>query len=165
MDFHDLAKNGKLNTIDPNLLTQENLTLQDEDGYTPLHCAANFGFLNQIPKQLLTQKNLTLKNNFDEITPIHWASENGHLDQIPPEFLTQKNLHLQDANNWTPFKNAMHFGHLNQLPYTTLKQNFELIKNTENIEQIMTEAKLKYATEISKKLQRNPKKQKSNEIT
>jgi ankyrin repeat protein len=66
MDLHDLAKNGKLNTVDPNLLTQENLTLQDEDGYTPLHCAANFGHLNQIPRQLLTQENLTIQNNSDK---------------------------------------------------------------------------------------------------
>ncbi len=90
-DFHQLATDGKLNTIDPNLLTQENLTLQDNCGNTPLHYATLNGHLEQIPNPLLTQENLTLKNN-KNTTPLHWAAETGQLHLIPIKFLTQNNL-------------------------------------------------------------------------
>jgi ankyrin repeat protein len=67
IDFHQLAKEGKLNTLDPSLLTQENLTVKNNDKgnneITPLHWAAYCGYLNQIPNSLLTQKNLTVKDN------------------------------------------------------------------------------------------------------
>jgi ankyrin repeat protein len=50
INFHKLAKESKLDTIDPSLLTQENLTLKDKNGVTPLHYAARHKNLNQIPQ-------------------------------------------------------------------------------------------------------------------
>jgi hypothetical protein len=37
MDFHKLANDGKLDTLEPSLLTQENLTAKDINNWTPLH--------------------------------------------------------------------------------------------------------------------------------
>jgi ankyrin repeat protein len=117
-DFQQLAKYGNLNSIDPNLLTQENLTIKDNNGSTPLHWAARKGHLNQIPEKFLTQENLTLRNLWEQ-TPLHFAAIGGYL---------------------------------NQIPYPILKQNFELIKKTKNIETIMAETKIRYTQKIVSKL-------------
>ncbi len=120
MDFHQLAREGKLGTIYPSLLTQENLTKQNNEGWTPLHWAVLNGHLNQIPTDLLTQENLTIKNNVGYTTLHHAAVKQ----------------------------------QLNLIPYPILKQNFELIKSYRNIEQVLTEAKLKYTKEISNKIKK-----------
>jgi hypothetical protein len=60
LNFHQLAKDGKLNTVDLGLLTQENLLIKSADGNTPLNWAATTGHLNQIPYPIL-------KRNFEKI--------------------------------------------------------------------------------------------------
>jgi hypothetical protein len=53
LNFHELALNGKLNTIDPKLLTLENLLKRDNNGNTPIRKAAYTGNLYQIPYPIL----------------------------------------------------------------------------------------------------------------
>jgi hypothetical protein len=77
--FHQLARNGILNTIDPSELTQENLLIENDCRDTVFHTAARNGHLNQIPKEFLTQENLTL-TNLEKVTPLHWAALHMELD-------------------------------------------------------------------------------------
>jgi ankyrin repeat protein len=175
MNFHDLAKEGKLNTIDPSLLTQENLTAKNKYKNTPLHYAAEKGYLGQIPKKFLTQENLTLKN-VNDYTPLHGAANHNKLHQIPKKFLTEENLTLKDNSDWTPLqamalhknfksisyniirnnfksiKNIIVEQHdLHLIPYPILKENLELLQDTTNIETIMAEAKSQYTENIKNK--------------
>jgi ankyrin repeat protein len=82
MNLYILAQEGKLNTIDTNLLTQENLTTKDKNEWTPLHWAAEYAHLAQIPTKFLTIKNLLIKDDNHE-TPLSIAAQSSQLDIIP----------------------------------------------------------------------------------
>jgi hypothetical protein len=98
IDFHQLARNGELNTLDPQLLTAENLTVEKREKFTPFQFAIQNGHLSQIPKNLLTHKNLTEKNEVG-ITPLEWAVVHNQLPQIPyPILLKNKELCLIRTN-------------------------------------------------------------------
>ena len=96
---------GHLDQVPIELLTQENMTLKDEDGWTPLHEAAGSGHLKQVPTELLTQQNMTLLDRFGN-TPLHGAAWGGQLDQVPKEILTQENMTLENRWGRTPLELA-----------------------------------------------------------
>jgi hypothetical protein len=97
MDILQLILEDKLNTVDPKLFTQENLTKKDINGCTPLHQLARRNKLNQIPQKFLSEENLTIKNKFAD-TPLHWAALNDILTQIPYEILIKhKDLCLAET--------------------------------------------------------------------
>jgi hypothetical protein len=81
IDFQTLARTGKLNTIDPQLLTEENLTTKNIYGATALHWAAYSRNLHQIPKTVITEKTLLIKNN-KNVTVIQETTQSGNLDQL-----------------------------------------------------------------------------------
>lgn len=114
------ARNGTLNQF-PHLLTQENLTLRDDEGNTPIHEAACHGHLGQIPSSLLTQENLTLENeNYN--TPLHRAAYYGHLDTIPLHLLTEENLTLENPlTEDSPLRIAVGNGYIHQIPWEFFK--------------------------------------------
>jgi hypothetical protein len=60
-NIFEAAKQGKFNTINPEFLTEKNLTTQNEAGNTPLHFSARYENLNQIPKEILTKQNIQYK--------------------------------------------------------------------------------------------------------
>jgi hypothetical protein len=82
IDFYELAKHKKLNTIDPKLLTETNVLQIDEMGDMPLHYAAVYGSLNQIPQEILTEKNL-LETDADHHNSFAHAAQTKNLNQIP----------------------------------------------------------------------------------
>jgi ankyrin repeat protein len=130
IDFHELAKEGKLNTIDPNLLTEENLTTIDSYGYTPIHWAAQRKFLHQIPTEILNEKTINLKDG-TENTPLHWAAYHGQLNLIPEKLLTEENLKFRSKSGYTAFQRATE-GDFNQIPKRFLTQeNLTFFKNKE----------------------------------
>jgi hypothetical protein len=61
---------------------------------------------------------------------------------------------VENNYGYTPLHYADRNRHLDQIPYPILKKNFELIKDTENIESILAEAKLKFAKEIVNKIKK-----------
>ncbi len=63
INFHQLAINGKLDTIDPKLLTQKSLTKQNDYKVNAIQLAARERNLHQIPQKILTQKNLEIPDN------------------------------------------------------------------------------------------------------
>jgi hypothetical protein len=95
LQFEELAKTGKLYTLDPKLLTEENLLKKNKSGETPLHLAAMEGFLEQIPEEILTEENLRL-NDHDGWCPLFWAGDRDQLNWIPyPILIKHKKFLLE----------------------------------------------------------------------
>jgi ankyrin repeat protein len=156
INFLELARGGKLNTIDPKFLTEKNLTTKDknEHGNTPLHYAAQNKCLIQIPQEILTEKNLLICNDSGN-NVIHWAAVSRGLNQIPQEILTEKNLQIKTQNGSDVFMYTARNGGLHQLPYISLVKNknyiIELATKDEYDEAIQF-AKVKYREEIKNKI-------------
>jgi ankyrin repeat protein len=136
--LHWAAWHGALDKIPRELLTTENLTIEDREVRTPLHFAALNGHLNQIPRELLTQENLTIKNG-DGGTPLHFAALNGTLDQIPKELLTQENLTIKDGDGETPLFRAAEYQNLPAAKLAKLltKETTKALLQTEQNPQII----------------------------
>jgi ankyrin repeat protein len=84
------AKEGKLNTLSTEILTEKNLVgFADYSGWTPLHYASQHGNLNQVPENILNTKNLEIQDKTGW-TSIHCAAAYGHFNQIPQNVLTEK---------------------------------------------------------------------------
>jgi hypothetical protein len=161
LDFHELAKEGKLNTIDPALLTIENLTSEDYFGKTVMHIAGEHGNLNQFKPELLTEKTLLVNSGFGW-TPLHTAAYNNHIEQIPQHILTEKNITLKDRDGEMP----LHFIAKNQkleLIHYTLLVKVEIkaicLKHTrpEKYKKALKVTKEIYTQEILKKIKKSLK--------
>jgi ankyrin repeat protein len=119
--YHWCAKKGTLERIPPELLTEENLLIEDKDGWNSFHHAAAQGPLSQIPKELLTEKTLLKEEPIFESHCVHLAAESGQLDLLPSEILTEKIL----TETYAQFgENCLHIaaenGNLHQIPRSLL---------------------------------------------
>ena len=72
---------GHLDQVPPTALTAAQLTMEDNDGNTPLHFAAGHGRLDQVPMSVLTPENLIIRNK-EKLTVLEYAQRNGFSNQI-----------------------------------------------------------------------------------
>jgi hypothetical protein len=130
--FFETARMGKLHTIEPELLTEENLITKHNNGEIPLHwsCALEKE-LEHIPQKILSNKNLTIPN-MDGSTPLHWAAFAGNLNKLPQEILSQENLTIADNQGYTVFHTAAAKGHLSQIPQKLLTIENLNLKSKDN---------------------------------
>jgi ankyrin repeat protein len=128
--YHDAAREGHLDKIPKELLTEENLLQTNEYSETCLHWAAMHGHLDQIPKELLTAENL-LKTDNEGWTCLHKAADYGHLHQIPKELLTAENLLKPDIDGKTCLHLAAMGGQLDKIPWLSYETLTELTAHFE----------------------------------
>jgi ankyrin repeat protein len=95
-----LIKNGRFNIIPSELLTHENLTIENVAGWTALHWAGSEGHLKQLPPELLTKENIHLKSKHENRTPLELSISNEDItpDRLPLELITLEQLKALTKN-------------------------------------------------------------------
>ena len=137
---------ANLDQIPIHLLTQESMSVRNNNGRTPMHVAAIRKQLGLVPTSLLTIANLT-EQDHQQYTPLmlagaglrnipkevftektvlgqniynnnllHEAARNKCLDLIPIKLLTIANLTKQDRIGKTPLEYAAEANYLEQIP-------------------------------------------------
>lgn len=93
------------------LLDVCNINLQDEDGDTPLHHAANKGHV-KVTQLLLNAKGSKVDiQSKSQYTPLSWAASNGHEAVVKLLVDRGANLELEDRAGLTPLLWAAKIGH------------------------------------------------------
>jgi hypothetical protein len=91
------VRNGHINQIPEELLTEDLWIIGDSDGWTPIHEALADGeHIDQIPAKCLTEKVLGFRDG-DFPPPIIVAANEGNLDRLPPVALNANILTLEIA--------------------------------------------------------------------
>jgi len=87
--MHYAARHGHLDQLPKEVLTVENMLVDDIDNWTPLHKAAAFGHLDQVPVEILTnpqalfkKRRLEIDDLFTGATVLDTAVEYGNLQQL-----------------------------------------------------------------------------------
>jgi hypothetical protein len=100
INFQELARTGKLNTIDPSLLTENNILIVNSNGITPLYLALHNDYLDQIPYlTLLKLKNeclkiIDIKLYTDTLTITKKTYTKELIQKIPQKLKTKKQSHV-----------------------------------------------------------------------
>jgi hypothetical protein len=97
--IHQMAKQGKANTIPKELVTEELLALKGNEGESAYHLLAQETYANHIDKSLWTRKTLTLTSHAGR-TPLHSIVQ--YQPELLPEDITLDDLLLKNRDEETP---------------------------------------------------------------
>ena len=132
--IHDAAIQGTLHNLPKEIITEENLNSQNNEGTTVFHLAARYGHLDQIPTKFLNEANLLKNAGFFDVgssdSALLTAAYYGHLDQIPKELLTEKNLLAKNPDGISALNLASDNEHLDQLLVQFSSEVRELVGDT-----------------------------------
>jgi hypothetical protein len=120
--LHIVTKNGLLDKIPNQYLTEERVFKKTVREENLIHMAGAGGNLEAIPKEFLTNETMNLLT-YHKKTPLHLAAEHGTLNLIPTEFLTLEALLAEDQDG-TVFQKAAKHDCLDQIPKEFLKEEY-----------------------------------------
>src|ERR1017187_576289 len=112
MEIHDAAWAGDLEKVKTLLKNNSNLVFsQNENGFTPLHCAAFNGHKN-VAELLLANKAGVNTNENHGATPLYLAAQKGHKDLAALLLGNEADVNAVEKEfNWTPLHKATFNGH------------------------------------------------------
>jgi hypothetical protein len=132
-DIWGMAKSGNWDfKKSDNMAELEKLaSLEDENGKTPLHIAAQHGHLGKVPKELLTKARI-IKQDKEGKTVLHYSIldiRNG-FGNIPKELLSEENMLIEDINNNTLYHMLGYSKDLNRLDKSLIKEEYLMKPNS-----------------------------------
>lgn len=107
--LHLAAATGKLNDLPEEFLTPENISIQDDNGRTPIHITVS---LSSLPKCGLTEETLTIPDN-EGNTPMHlccsseWAND-PVFSQLPKTVITHRTMLAVNQRGESPLHLLAH---------------------------------------------------------
>jgi len=128
--LHIAAATGKLNFLPDEFLTPENLSVQDDNGRTPIHIAVELAFL---PKCGLTVKSLSVPDT-DGNTPMHLCCYPEWIDKplfpmVPASLITPETMLTRNKQGETPLHLLAHAEAFQYLPKGFLSPEMLLISD------------------------------------
>jgi hypothetical protein len=132
-DIWGMAKSGNWNYKNPEDIKElkKLVSLEDEDGKTPLHIAAQHGQLGKVPKELLTKARI-IKQDKEGKTVLHYSIldiRNG-FGNIPKELLSEENMLIEDINNNTLYHMLGYSKDLNRVDKSLIKEEHLMKPNS-----------------------------------
>ena len=123
-------KGGKLNQINPSLITERLILKENTFGNNAIHVAGECGCIADLPASVLTEDNFFKKNRLGA-TPLHHAANEGLLDKVPRQFLTKERMLEEDDVKLSPLHYAAYSGHINSIPKDFLTEEHLLHESSE----------------------------------
>jgi hypothetical protein len=133
--IHIMARNGKLNTIPTEFITEGILSLEGNKKESVYHLLAQENYAHHIDKSLWTKKALTLAS-YDDCTPLHTLVQ--YQPELLAEDITLDDLLLPNKDGETPLYMWARGSHWSELPDKFLtKETLELKVGYGNFETIV----------------------------
>ena len=133
--IHLMARNGKLNTIPKEFITEKLLSLKGNEEESVYHLLAQENYPHHIDKSLWTKKALTL-TSYDDCTPLHAIVR--YQPELLPKDITLADLLLPNKDEETPIYMWARGSHWSEIPDKFLtKKTLELKVGYGNFETIV----------------------------
>lgn len=108
--LHDAAENGAIQELTNLIATHKyDINEQDEDNWTPLHCAAWSGHTECVRILLLSEANVNALNN-RKSTPLHLAAQWDYIDCLKVLIEHHAIIDPYSVSHWTPLHYAAKWG-------------------------------------------------------
>nr|XP_036576344.1 ankyrin repeat protein [Colletotrichum truncatum]KAF6783069.1 ankyrin repeat protein [Colletotrichum truncatum] len=115
---------GHLEVVEVLLENRVDVSVADNNGWTPLHAASSNGHFQVVKALLENNADVSVSNNFG-CTPLHTASYKGHLQVVWVLLENKAEASVADTQGWTPLHAASSNGHF-QVVKALLENNADV---------------------------------------